>query len=112
MELSAEGARQLMSLVYDKSYFGSPDHKDEFIKEVIEEFSSRENKAFRVFTVEELRAMPEGSIFEHSKRGRCWIVAKADGKKCVAFQEGGTLNLIQNGSPWDQPMRMIYSEKG
>ena len=112
MEISTDKISKLMSKVYDTSYFGSPDQCDAYIKELLEEFESKENQEFRIYTVEELRAMPEGTIFEHSKRGRFWITVKSNKLKCATFQQGGTINLIQNGNPWDQPIKMIYSEKG
>jgi hypothetical protein len=112
MDLSIPKIRQLMTSVYDIAYFGSDEEKQEVIKEALGGFMSKETQEFRIYTVEELRTLSEGVIFEHSKRGRCWITSKADGVKCVAFQSGGVLKLVRNDDPWDQPMRMIYSEKG
>ncbi len=112
MELPNERIKSLMAAVFDRAYFASPDVKDSIIAEALDGFIEKETNAAKVYTVAELQAMPVGTMFEHSVRGRCWVVAKTDGTKCVRFQSGGTINLLLNGDPWNKPMRVLYTPKG
>lgn len=112
MELSNERIKGLMGQIFDKSYFSPNELKSVIVEESIADFIMRETNSSRVYTVVELQAMPMGTMFEHSLRGRCWISAKSDGKKCVHFQSGGTMNILQDGDPWNKPMRILYMPKG
>lgn len=65
---------------------------------------------FRVYTVEELRAMHPGTVFEHETLGRC-IITRYGNIKLMKFKGGApAAGFIHNEYPWDEPMRLIYAE--
>src|SRR4051812_19791360 len=55
----------------------------------------------RIYTVEELKSKPLGTIFHHSRLGRCWI----ESRNCMRFQTGICIYFMQNIEPWDEPMQ-------
>lgn len=103
--------REIVLRVYEDGHRGCLDLKDDYADELIQELMAEMSKEkdsgdWRVYTVEELRKKPLGTIFEHSRLGKCWI----DGNeklKTVTFEDGHTTHIMENSEPWTENMREI-----
>ena len=113
MEISVDTLKQLLSDAFDLGYMNSNEFKHELIEELLGKLqTTKAEEAFRIYKCAELRNLPEGTLFQHSTRGRCWIIVRQDGSKAVQFQKGGmSVGLVQDNEPWDRPMKLMHSEK-
>lgn len=115
MELSIDTLKQLLGDAFDLGYHNSNEFKHDLIEELLGRLDRlqtvKTEEAYRIFKCEELKAMPEGTIFQHTTRGRCWVIVRPDGSKAVQFQKGGIVGLISDNEPWDRPMKLLHSEK-
>lgn len=110
MELTVETLKHLLGNAFDFGYRNSHEFKDELINELMSNIQPEEK--YRVYKCEELKAMPEGTLFHHTTRGRCWIVIRPDGKKAMQFSKGGsTIGIINDNEPWDRPMKLLHAEQ-
>lgn len=110
MELSNESIKRILGEAFDLGYNNSNEFKEELLEELFKTLKEKPIEEFRVYKISELKNLPEGTIFDHSERGRCWIVVRGDGQKAVQFQKGGVISLVQDSVPWDQPMKLLHSE--
>jgi len=117
MELTNEILKQLLREAFDLGYNNSQEFRSELIEELLVEFAKKqENKVkpeeYRVYTCEELRKMPEGTIFQHSERGRGWIVVRpgTKGEKAMRFDKGEIVSIVNNQVPWDRPMKLLHTD--
>jgi hypothetical protein len=115
MELTNETLRQLLKDAFDLGYNNSSEFRVELIEELLSSFwKNQEAKAkteeYRVYSYEELQKMPEGTIFQHSDRGRGWIVVKSGSERRMQFQKGGLVAIINNQEPWDKPMKLLHTD--
>ena len=103
--------REIILRVYEDGNRGCLDLKesyvDEFIQNLLVEMSKKKlSDDWRIYTVEELRKKPLGTLFEHSKYGKGWI----DGTekiKIMTFEQGRTFYITDDGHPWDETMREV-----
>jgi hypothetical protein len=109
MDIPSEILTVLISEIFDCGYFGSKEFKDQYINEVLDRHRILDVNVYRVYSVNELNNMLEGTIFHHKSRGRCWIIMKANGRKSVQFEKSSPIDLIADVDPWDQPMRLLYT---
>ncbi len=121
MEISTEALKTLLGEAFDLGYQQSAEFKDDLIQELMTKVPTKsKDNTFKVYTVTELREFPEGTLFEHKTRGRCWVVLRQK-EKAIQFQKGGQVvslpekgqivGLISDGEPWDKPMKLLHSEK-
>lgn len=112
MEITLERLVTLLGKAFDMGYEGCYDLKKTYIEELLIEAQKKDtNDQFKVYKVKELKELPEGTIFQHSTRGRCWIATKTNGSKIMQFEKGEVIELCSDNEPWNMPMQMIYSEK-
>ena len=111
MEIALEKLALLVSEAFDRGAYGCADLKQQEIDDLFKKFHVQESDEFRVWKIEELRNMPQGSIFQHMIRGRCVLKARANGTKFMQFDKGQTMDFNSNQDPWDKPMHLIYSGK-
>jgi len=111
MEIPLEKLNALVNEAFDRGMCGCSDLKSQDIDELFQKYQVRETEDFKVWRTSELKEMPEGTIFQHLLRGRCWIVCRANGTKFMQFDRGQALDFNSDLDPWDKPMRLIYSEK-
>lgn len=105
---------KLVSLVgtaYERGLSGCAELKKQEIEELLQEFKISEKNDFRIWKVEQLASMPEGTIFHHLTKGRCWLVGRANGSKFMQFNSGPAIEFNSDSEPWDKPMRIIYAEE-
>ena len=112
MEFSTETLKQLLGDAFDLGYQNSNEFKNELIEELLSKMQTMKvEEKFRIYKCDELRSLPEGTLFQHSTRGRCWIIVRSDGSKAVQFQKkGGAIGIVQDNEPWDRPMMLMHSE--
>ena len=108
MEISTELLKKMLNEAFDAGYSNSAELKTQLIDEILQSVNQEETE--RVYTVEELRKMPEGAIFQHQCRGRCWIINKR-GKKVMCFETGETMEFNMNNDPWNIPMKLLHIER-
>ena len=107
MEIPYSTLVKILGEVFDSGYKGCYELKSQSISDICRKYQVRDVEEFKVWTVAELREMPDGTIFHHINRGRCWIASRHDKKKIAQFQSGGPISLSSDIDPWDQPMRLI-----
>ena len=112
MELSIEKLKQVLGEAFDLGYQSCNEFKNELIGELLVKMQTvKVEEAYRIYKCDELRNMPEGTLFQHSSRGRCWVIVRQDGSKAIQFQKGGVaIGLIKDNEPWDRPMKLMHSE--
>jgi hypothetical protein len=104
--------KEIIRIAYAAGHAGCLDLQDLYADEVLQEITKeiqqegRGSGDWRLFSAEELRKMPVGTIFEHSRLGRCWIDG-SENRKCMTFADGNTSFFVQNIEPWDEPMRNL-----
>jgi hypothetical protein len=108
MEISLEKLTDLVNEVYERGRSGCADLRQQEIEEAFQKFQIRNDEDYKTWTVEKLRTLPRGTIFQHLIRGRCFIAEKADGMKFMQFDKGQALNFNSDQDPWDKPMRLIH----
>lgn len=111
MEIPLDKLTALVNEAFERGMSGCSDLKQQDIEELFGKYQIRETEDFRVWSVDELRKMPEGTIFQHLLKGRCWIVSRANGTRFMQFDRGQAIDFNTNIDPWDKPMRLIYSER-
>lgn len=64
---------------------------------------------FRLFKVDELRKMKPGTLLEHKTLGLCIVMKdRKCGLKYMVFKgETNDAYFINEGKPWDEPMRVM-----
>jgi hypothetical protein len=116
--ITLERLKQLMAECYAAGYRGPLDLKDSFVNELVTEVfkspdNTGENDGWTNYTIRDLKAMPIGTILEHSKRGKCWIESGAvgistDGRAVhMRFEDGSIAHFHQDASPWLDKMRVV-----
>ena len=87
-----------------------------FLTKISGQFSSPEESVdndFRMYSIEELREVKPGAVFEHSRYGLCRFDIY-DGE-LVGFFEGPILAYarlsVGNRPPWNKPMRRVSAER-
>ena len=102
MEIPLDKLTALVNEAFERGMSGCSDLKQQDIEELFGKYQIRETEDFRVWSVDELRKMPEGT---------CWIVSRANGTRFMQFDRGQAIDFNTNIDPWDKPMRLIYSER-
>ena len=110
MEIALDKLVALVNEAFDRGVQGCADLKRQELDDLFLKYQVRETDDFRVWKADELKKMPEGSIFQHLLRGRCWVVARANGSKFMQFAKGQAMDFNSDQDPWDKPMRLIHSE--
>lgn len=109
MEFSIDTLKQLLCEAFDLGYHNSNEFKHDLIEELLGKLqTSKVEETYRIYKCSELRLMPEGTIFHHVTRGRCWVIVRSDGSNAIQFQKGGVIGLINDNEPWDRPMRLLH----
>jgi hypothetical protein len=64
--------------------------------------------SYRIYKVEELKALPEGTKFCHSTLGDCVIVSDK-GKMRMEFRDKKISYAVfcYNDYPWNEPLKML-----
>lgn len=106
MEISLEKLTLLVEEALERGYAGCQDLKQQEIVELFEKHDIKESISFRIWTVEELRKLPDGTVFDHLNRGRCWVMSKTS-EKCMMFTNGTSESFYSNTDPWDKPMKLM-----
>ena len=111
--LKMQRLREIILKAYENGNAGCLDLKDQYADEALQELVEEMAKSkgvgtgeLKVYTVEELKKFPLGTVFEHSRLGKCWI----DGTekiKTMTTEDGQTFHLMENDEPWNEPMRQI-----
>lgn len=109
MELSLENLLEIIREAFDAGLTGTPDLRPQIEEELLARFKVKIKANIKVWTVEKLREMPVGSIFDHSLKGRCSIAEHSNGAKFMQFQSGKAIEFTSNSDPWDKPMRLLES---
>jgi hypothetical protein len=107
MEIPYDKLTALVSEAFDLGVQGCADLKSQEIQDLFAKYKIQENDEFRVWTAEELKKMPEGTIFTHLLRGRCFIQSRANGSKFMQFAKGQAIDFNSNLDPWDKPMKLV-----
>lgn len=116
MELTTKKVYEMLSAAYDSGYQG--DGREETVALILSRYEITEEldkqpaeEEERIYTVEELRELPPGTIFLHPTLGLCKIKENSNGNKIVAFDEPKfePAALKSNEYPWDIPMKRIHS---
>ncbi len=84
-------------------------YADELLQQLVEEMSKTKtgfSSELRIYTVEELKKFPLGTVFEHSRLGKCWVDG-TEKVKTMTTEDGHTFHLMENDEPWNEPMKMI-----
>jgi hypothetical protein len=111
MEIPLEKLTALVNEAFERGLRGCADLKQQDMEELFQKFQVREIEDVKVWKISELKEMPEGSIFHHLIRGRCWIVERSNGSKFMQFDKGQAIEFASESDPWDKPMKLIYSER-
>ena len=107
MDISPERLMTLLGEAFDCGYEGSYELKKQVLEELVSKNQFKESE-FKVYKVTELNQLPEGTIFEHSAKGRCWIAVKANKTKHMQFDSGQNVDFCSDAEPWNLPMKLIY----
>ena len=105
--------KELIRRSYEAGYNGCMEMAEEYAEEIMAELQNDINAPkvpsgeWRIYTVEELKKKPVGTMFEHARLGQGWIDGRTDKEKCMTFQNGEHGYFMQNIEPWDEPMREI-----
>lgn len=107
--------KEIVRNAYVAGNSGCMEMVDEYAEEVLAEVTAeiQRNKnnpgggEWRVYSAEELKKKPFGTVFEHSRLGQCWIDGSSESKKCMTFASGEQSYFVQNIEPWDEPMREV-----
>jgi len=110
--LKLQRLKELIKKSYEAGYHGCMDMAEEYAEELMAEVqteiqSSKESGEWRVYSVEELKKEPVGTIFEHMRLGQGWIDGRSEKDKYMTFQNNEHAFFMQNVEPWDEPMRKI-----
>jgi hypothetical protein len=111
MEIPIDKLTALVNEAFDRGLHACADLKQQEIEDLFVKYQIKENEDFRIWKVADLKKMPEGSLFHHLIRGRCWIVARANGTKFMQFDKGQVIDFNTDSDPWDKPIRLIHSSK-
>jgi hypothetical protein len=109
--LKLEKLKEIIKRAYIAGYNGCMDLADEFAEEMLAVIQQEVTMAkvtdgeWRIYTIEELRGKPFGTVFEHSRLGQCWIDGDIEKTKCMTFKDGERRFFGQNVEPWDEPLR-------
>lgn len=110
--LKMERLRQLFVKIYEDGHTGCLDLKeqyaDEALQQLLEEMSKEKGISgdLKIYTVEELKKLPLGTIFEHSRLGKCWIDG-TEKLKTLTVEDGQTFHLMENDEPFNEFMKII-----
>ena len=110
MDISADSLKKLLERAFDAGYESSGDLKAEVVEEIVADWQRQSQEKYRVYSVEELKRMPNGAIFRHATKGRGWIATNGSGKH-MHFQTGETVMFTQTGDPWDKPMQLLHVDE-
>jgi hypothetical protein len=108
MDISQERLMALMGDAFDCGYESSYELKKECLEELIQKNQFKESE-YKVYKVAELSQLPEGTIFEHSSKGRCCIACKANKVKHMLFDSGQMIDFCSDTEPWNLPMKILYT---
>jgi len=117
--IKVQHLRELLEQAYEAGYHGCLDLKGEYVDEAIQKIldgrievsAVNPNDGWRIYKINELIKEPIGTIFEHSRLGKCWIDQNEDNPKDkrVVFANGEIKYLQADTNPWDEPMRLLQS---
>lgn len=109
--------KEIILNAYEAGFNGCLDLREEFADEMVAEIMAEIERSkseikpggdWRLWTTEELRKKPIGTIFEHSRLGKGWIEGTSESKKQMTFANGETSFFMQNNvEPWDEPMKLV-----
>jgi len=108
MQVSKEQLRKMLYEAFDFGYNNSSEMKEQVVADLIKKYNLDKQEDFLIYNITDLQRMPLGTIFEHSTRGRCWIVNK-DGRRAMQF-DSEVLEFNNEGDPWDKPMKLLHSD--
>lgn len=111
MEISLERLVKLLDEAFDMGYEGCYELKNTYISELMAKAQTKDASEHKVYKVQELKSFPEGTIFQHSTRGRCWIAIKSNGNKYMQFEKGEIMELCSDEEPWNMPMQLLHTSK-
>ena len=120
MEVTLTTLSEILSEAYDSGYSGTDEQRSEIIADILDRHKiyEKDDKPppekdkpdvdFREYTIQELRDMPVGAVFQHSTLGKC-RVQKRHGDKYMAFDNPGLqpAGFNVDGYPWHLPMKRL-----
>jgi hypothetical protein len=96
---------EMLHSTYSAGRTSSSDLREQVVEEILAEFNVAKLQDFRVYSVDELRNFPPGSMFCHSMLGKCEIIHKKGMRKpFMKFDNGATHQFSADSFPWDVPM--------
>jgi hypothetical protein len=103
--------KDIILRAYEAGFSGCLDMREEYAEEALVEIvaeiqRSKDGKGgdWRVYTPDELRKKPIGTMFEHVRLGQGWIEGTNEKNKRMTFSNGEQSFFMQNTEPWDEPM--------
>lgn len=111
MEITLENLVKMCSDCYDASLY---EDSDDFIDKILEANGIKDDSdGFKIYTVEELRMMQQGTVFVFENTpalGEAVVAISSSGEKHVRFSN----KLVEavfayDGYPWDIPIKVIYT---
>jgi hypothetical protein len=107
IQIAFDKLKNLIGEAYESGYRGSLQMKEQEIDGLLEKYEVSSNGGFRIWTIEELREMPVGTLFDHLAMGRCFIESRLD-RHIMQFNRGEERLFNHNGNPWDIPMKLVF----
>ena len=107
VNITWERLSELVSEAFDCGYRCCYDLKSDQLDEILKDFCLAEG--WRIWSVADIKELPEGTIFQHILKGRCWLVIGRNGEKYAQFEDGQSVRLNSDSHPWDKPMKRISS---
>lgn len=115
--ITQQRLRDAFKKAYRSGFHGCLQMEDAVVEELLQEIMQEKetfsvNDNWKIFTIEELRKLSEGTVLEHSLRGKCYVTKKYPHGKIITFENGNISLLLQSKEdPWDKPMRILKRVK-
>ena len=110
MEISTDTFRRLLAEAFDLGYYNSNEFREQLIEDLLAKSEDTGLDEFRIYKCSELKQLPEGTVFNHSTRGRCWIIKHSSSiMKAMQFQSGEVIAFTADMDPWNVPMKLLHS---
>jgi len=105
MYVSYKQLVEMANLAYVTGQSCTLDMKDQIVEEIINDGKLGAFRELRVFSIEELKLFPAGTVFHHSLLGRGEVITKKGVRQpFIKFDNGVTHAFSADAFPWDLPM--------
>lgn len=99
----------LVSEAFEIGLSGCHELKSEMLDDLLSRHGIEKENDYKIWKIEDLQKMAEGSIFCHMSRGRFWISKRRNGQKYAFFYSGTAVEFNNDKDPWDKPIILLYS---